>query len=320
MLAMPLKAWVRHLCIVSVTVASVLSVRIDAKEVTYVYADPQGTVLARTDASGNIIESDNFSPYGRQVSGPSVNGPGYTGHVMDGDVALIYMAARYYDPDTARFLSRDPIPWKAGNMSSMNRFAYVGNNPLTLNDPTGQYICKGNTSSCDVIAGAVGQISKAANGLPEGSSDRTALQSISSFYGKPGEANGVTVQIAPIKNAMANAVTKDKETTITVDLAGIGNARSRFTPESQNTELVGTLAHEGFHGMSQLQKTPGDRDAVYADEQGAYRVQGTVNQGLGVTSIYGLWMQGDKSINQDAVDASANSSADRWCANGGNCP
>ncbi len=43
---------------------------------------------------------------------------------------LYYLRARYYDPETGRFLSQDPLP-------GGNRYAYVGNNPDLLTDPSG---------------------------------------------------------------------------------------------------------------------------------------------------------------------------------------
>jgi uncharacterized protein RhaS with RHS repeats len=51
----------------------------------YYYTDPQGTVLAKADASGAIIATYDYAPYGTAVASlsPAPNGPGYTGHVND---------------------------------------------------------------------------------------------------------------------------------------------------------------------------------------------------------------------------------------------
>lgn len=102
-----------------------------AETVTYYYTSPQGTVLATADAAGNVLSTADYRPYGSQVLGTPEVGPGYTGHVNDPDSALIYMQARYYDPEMARFLSADPIP----NMGS--RYAYADNNPTAYTDPSG---------------------------------------------------------------------------------------------------------------------------------------------------------------------------------------
>ncbi len=44
---------------------------------------------------------------------------------------LYYLRARYYDPETGRFLSQDPIP-------GVNPYAYVGNKPVRFVDPSGR--------------------------------------------------------------------------------------------------------------------------------------------------------------------------------------
>lgn len=80
-----------------------------AQTVTYVHTDALGTPIAMTDASGNIIETSEYSPYGDLLSRPDSDGPGYTGHVQDAATGMAYMQQRYYDPQLGLFLSVDPI-------------------------------------------------------------------------------------------------------------------------------------------------------------------------------------------------------------------
>lgn len=108
------------------------------KQVTYYYTDPQGTVLATTDQQGNITSTSDRKPYGEQVLGMPTPSPGYTGHLDDPDAGLIYMQARYYDQVVGRFLSTDPIGSSAEDIFSLNRYAYVRNNPVVNTDPTGK--------------------------------------------------------------------------------------------------------------------------------------------------------------------------------------
>lgn len=105
--------------------------------VTYYYTDPQGTVLATTDEAGNITSSIDRSPYGAVVIGSASNGLGYTGHVTD-ETSLIYMQARYYDPQVGRFYSVDPVVPEPGDVFSVNRYLYVDGNPVTKVDPSGR--------------------------------------------------------------------------------------------------------------------------------------------------------------------------------------
>lgn len=290
-----------------------------AKEVTYYYTDPQGNVLAETDEHGNIKKTSDYRPFGSPIAGdvPSI---GYSGHVMDAEDGLVYMKARYYDPDSGRFLARDPMPVRPGAVASFNRFAYVGNNPLTFSDPTGMYICTGDGKSCDKVASALVLVGQAAKGLPAGSEGRTKLESVVSFYGKPGQANGVTVQFADLgRRANANTITRGGDTTVTLDMAQMENRLSNRIPESRNAEIAATVAHEGSHGLAQQTAIPSTRDQVLSDEKNAYRTQVSVNQGLGISSIYGIWVQGDSSLDEGAISTAAERSTQNWCDAGGKC-
>lgn len=46
---------------------------------------------------------------------------------------ISYYRARYYDPQSGRFVNEDPIGFDAG----INFYVYVKNGPLNLVDPTG---------------------------------------------------------------------------------------------------------------------------------------------------------------------------------------
>ncbi|WP_162253089.1 RHS repeat-associated core domain-containing protein [Rhodanobacter sp. Soil772] len=109
----------------------------------YYYTDPQGTVLAKADASGAIVATYDYAPYGMAVASmsPAPNGPGYTGHVNDPDTGLVYMQARYYDPAVGRFLSSDPVKPTPGNAFNFNPYTYANNNPIINFDPSGRETC-----------------------------------------------------------------------------------------------------------------------------------------------------------------------------------
>ena len=111
---------------------------VQAQTVTYYYTDPQGTPLAEADSQGQVIRTMDYTPGGRLVMATPADGPGYTGHVSDTESDLVYMQARYYDPDVSRFLSVDPLAPDAGNLFRANRFAYANNNPVRYTDPDGR--------------------------------------------------------------------------------------------------------------------------------------------------------------------------------------
>lgn len=109
--------------------------------VTYEYTDQQGTPLAEADINGNIIATFDYTPYGTTTLGSSPNGLGYTAHVNDPETNLVYMQARYYEPETGRFLSVDPIDPVDGDVFNFNRYTYASNNPIRNIDPDGEASC-----------------------------------------------------------------------------------------------------------------------------------------------------------------------------------
>jgi RHS repeat-associated protein len=62
-----------------------------------------------------------------------VNNPfRYTGQYQDSESGLYYLRARYYDPATQQFLSRDPLANLTGTA-----YAYAGGSPVNGVDPSG---------------------------------------------------------------------------------------------------------------------------------------------------------------------------------------
>jgi len=166
-----LSATVKWIAFVALGMASASAIRA-AETVTYYYTSPQGTVLATTDAVGNVLSTADYRPYGAQVLGIAEAGPGYTGHVTDPDSGLTYMQARYYDPATGRFLSADPVGPSPSNLFSFNRYDYANNNPVNHTDPDGR--CSDADGSCSRMVqnyaarpwATPGQVEAAASVLP----------------------------------------------------------------------------------------------------------------------------------------------------------
>ena len=63
----------------------------------------------------------------------------YTGREYDADIGLYYYRNRWYDPEIGKFISEDPVGFAGGDI---NLYGYVGNNPLSFVDPSGNYACR----------------------------------------------------------------------------------------------------------------------------------------------------------------------------------
>jgi RHS repeat-associated protein len=104
------------------------------------HTDHLGSVRLVTNDLKQVVSRHDFFPYGEEVeTGITYNTHAFTGHDQDQATGLDYMAARYYGSSFARFISADPIFGTRLVPSTLNRYAYVLGNPLSLIDPSGLY-------------------------------------------------------------------------------------------------------------------------------------------------------------------------------------
>jgi RHS repeat-associated protein len=94
-----------------------------------------------TTGAGAVTARYQYDAWGnkRSESGSSFNRFGFTGHEEDTETGLIYAKARYYDPDTARFLSQDSYLGESETPPSLHRYLYAYANPTVWIDPTGHF-------------------------------------------------------------------------------------------------------------------------------------------------------------------------------------
>ena len=89
-------------------------------------------------AGGASVQANQlFGPYGNVRYNPGTfnTAKGFTGQYNDPFSGLDSFHARYYDPVVGVFLSADSVQ---GNLAGLNPYGYVGDNPETYADPSGQ--------------------------------------------------------------------------------------------------------------------------------------------------------------------------------------
>jgi RHS repeat-associated protein len=61
-----------------------------------------------------------------------------SGEQYDADLGLYYLRARYYNPATGRFMSRDPEEGKPWDPATLHKYLYASSDPVNRVDPRGR--------------------------------------------------------------------------------------------------------------------------------------------------------------------------------------
>jgi RHS repeat-associated protein len=87
-----------------------------------------------------VTDEYEYDAYGNSFTktGTTPNNYLYRGEQYDSDLALYYLRARYYNPATGRFLSRDPEDGKAKDPKTLHKYLYADGNPIDMIDPGGR--------------------------------------------------------------------------------------------------------------------------------------------------------------------------------------
>ena len=110
----------------------------------YFFTDHLGSIVAVTDASGTLLEESRYLPFGQvrsDVGNITQTDKTYTSQKDLANTGLMDYNARMYSPELGRFIQADTIVPSVGNSQAWNIYAYVLNNPIRANDPSGHIAC-----------------------------------------------------------------------------------------------------------------------------------------------------------------------------------
>jgi RHS repeat-associated protein len=104
----------------------------------YYHHDQLGSTRALTDKNGRPTNTYTYDPYGNlQGNNPAAaattNPFLYAGQYTDPETGLQYLRARYYDPTTGQFITRDPL-----EAVTHAPYSYSTDDPTNISDPSGR--------------------------------------------------------------------------------------------------------------------------------------------------------------------------------------
>ncbi|MGA3117303.1 MAG: RHS repeat-associated core domain-containing protein [Syntrophobacteraceae bacterium] len=108
--------------------------QVNGSTVNFYHTDQLGSIRMLTDSTGAQAATYTYDVYGNLVSstGQASNPFGYAGEYADAESGLIYLRARYYDPSTAQFITKDPL-----FATTRQAYSYADDSPTNFVDPSG---------------------------------------------------------------------------------------------------------------------------------------------------------------------------------------
>jgi len=110
---------------------------------SYHYMQQDGSLNVRllTDSAGIVTDTYSYQSFGVSTgqTGSTKNLYRFAGERQDPLTGFSYLRARFYDPNTGRFVSRDPFAGHLREPKSLHRYLYANNNPINYSDPNGTF-------------------------------------------------------------------------------------------------------------------------------------------------------------------------------------
>jgi RHS repeat-associated protein len=110
----------------------------DSAGVKFYITDQVGSTTIVIDAKGDVVSDNSYYSFGNDKNATgTLEKYKFTGKEKENATGIYYYGARYYEPDIGRFLQADSLRGDIKMPQSLNKYAYVRNNPLKFVDPTG---------------------------------------------------------------------------------------------------------------------------------------------------------------------------------------
>jgi RHS repeat-associated protein len=95
---------------------------------SYYQADGLGSISSLSNGAGSLAQTYTFDSFSKQTAsfGSLTNPFRYTSRELDTETGLYFLRARYYDLSTGRFITEDPLRFRAG----ASFYVYVSNSPV----------------------------------------------------------------------------------------------------------------------------------------------------------------------------------------------
>jgi RHS repeat-associated protein len=198
-------------------------------------------------ANGSTItDSAEYDAFGKVTSRTGISATqkgfvGRAGYQEDGESGYKLLGHRYYDPETGRFLSRDPI------QDGRNWYNYCRNNPLKYVDPTGLQTRNLTADEKKEVQSWIDQL--------KGEGKTTAASDLQNML----DNDDIWIDTS-LKGSGTLAETRESVFTVTIFLSpdlfdDLRDARSRKNnPDERATAwflAIGTIYHEWVHAKRQ---------------------------------------------------------------------
>ena len=176
-----------------------------------------GSTIFLTNSSGKIVEEYSYGTYGELLSGDTSK----TKYLYNGQYGiqteingLLYMRTRYYNPEVKRFINQDTVLGSITNSQSLNRYAYVQGNPISLVDPFGMSPENGKNAIGHTLLDfmglipGIGFVFDAANSAWYVAEDNYTMAALAAFAAIPGLGDAVSAGMLATKGAKAAELCK----------------------------------------------------------------------------------------------------------------